>query len=193
MSERPLMNERAAAAQLGLAVRTVQKMRHQGRGPKFLKLGRVIRYEPSELRAWIDASRRSTTKGDEPADSSSPVLPVVEREKQEGKRPRLVFPMEPKPSGLPRIVHVYETGTRFCLEQEATSRCIIVGYADWKTKKLLNLPFFRLHPFDLLPLARELTAEAERLTTEWQDEENREREVQAAAHRLETMFGSRTE
>ncbi|SMP42452.1 Helix-turn-helix domain-containing protein [Desulfonatronum zhilinae] len=59
------VNDVAAAARLGLSVKTLRAWRLQGRGPRYLKLGRAVRYLVQELDAW--ASRRT-------------VIPIQERE-----------------------------------------------------------------------------------------------------------------
>jgi excisionase family DNA binding protein len=61
-----LMTERAAAERLGVSVRTLQKWRLQGNGPRFLKLGYAVRYEEKDLESFIERARRSSTS-DEPA------------------------------------------------------------------------------------------------------------------------------
>jgi len=50
-----VVNETAAAQNLGLAVSTIQKLRLRGGGPKFLKLGRAVRYRVADLESWLDA------------------------------------------------------------------------------------------------------------------------------------------
>lgn len=56
-----LMNEKQAAAYLGLAVRTLQKFRVYGGGPTFRKLGRSVRYLPADLAEWVELGRRTST------------------------------------------------------------------------------------------------------------------------------------
>lgn len=50
-----------AARHIGLAVATLAKMRSWGGGPRFLKLGRSIRYYPADLDAWLAARRVANT------------------------------------------------------------------------------------------------------------------------------------
>ncbi len=57
----PLVNEDQAAKRLGLSVKTLRRWRWAGRGPGFLKIGFAVRYDPAELRAFIEASRRRST------------------------------------------------------------------------------------------------------------------------------------
>ena len=52
---------REAAEYVGLSQHTLNQMRHEGRGPRFLKLGSRVRYDIRDLDAWIDASRRRST------------------------------------------------------------------------------------------------------------------------------------
>lgn len=63
----PVDTERAAPM-LGLQPSTLHKMRLTGDGPPFLKLGRSIRYLPSDLRAWLE-SRRVQSTSQYPAES----------------------------------------------------------------------------------------------------------------------------
>ncbi len=57
-----LVNEKVAAAFLGLTVRTVQSLRQRGDGPRFIRISsRCIRYRRIDLRAWIDARMRKST------------------------------------------------------------------------------------------------------------------------------------
>jgi predicted DNA-binding transcriptional regulator AlpA len=41
-----------AAERLGLSVKTLRAWRLQGRGPKYLKLGRAVRYLVQDLDQW---------------------------------------------------------------------------------------------------------------------------------------------
>ena len=60
-SSRNLLAVKEAALVLGLAVSTLNKHRVYGTGPRFVKLGRSVRYRPADLDAWIDANRRAST------------------------------------------------------------------------------------------------------------------------------------
>ncbi|MFC3558879.1 helix-turn-helix transcriptional regulator [Sphingomonas qilianensis] len=44
-----------ASRLLGLSNGTLRKMRLYGNGPRFVKLGRAVRYRVSELDAYLDA------------------------------------------------------------------------------------------------------------------------------------------
>ena len=71
--ESPYLNQDAAGAFLGLSVRTLERFRVNGRGPKYLKLGRRIAYARDDLTAWADSQRRSSTsdKSAQPRRNSS--------------------------------------------------------------------------------------------------------------------------
>ncbi|WP_025322238.1 helix-turn-helix transcriptional regulator [Deferrisoma camini] len=62
MSEKvKLMNEKEAAAYLGLSVRTLQAWRQKGIGPAWKKLGRAVRYALSDLDAFLEECTRAST------------------------------------------------------------------------------------------------------------------------------------
>ena len=42
-----------AAARAGLAPGTMRKLRIRGEGPRFLKLGRAVRYRSADLDEWL--------------------------------------------------------------------------------------------------------------------------------------------
>ena len=56
-----LMTERQASAYLAVAVKTLQGWRWRGEGPRFLKLGRAVRYRRAELEAFIEDGLRIST------------------------------------------------------------------------------------------------------------------------------------
>lgn len=51
-----LLNTAEAAEVVRLAVATLEKMRTQGQGPRFVKLGRAVRYRRIDLEDWIASS-----------------------------------------------------------------------------------------------------------------------------------------
>ncbi len=59
--ELELLTTPEAAKLLRLKATTLNKMRVEGRGPVFRKLGRKVTYLPADLRAWIEAGRREST------------------------------------------------------------------------------------------------------------------------------------
>jgi hypothetical protein len=52
------LTERVAASRLGLKVSTLRAWRGQGRGPAYVRLGRAVRYLPSDLQEFLRANRR---------------------------------------------------------------------------------------------------------------------------------------
>jgi excisionase family DNA binding protein len=60
------LTERQVAEQLGLSVATLRAWRHRGKGPRFLRLGRSVRYLPADVDEFVRASAVDTQ-----ADSSS--------------------------------------------------------------------------------------------------------------------------
>jgi len=49
-----LLNERELATACGISVLTLRKWRSLRRGPRFLKIGSLVRYRPEDVAAWID-------------------------------------------------------------------------------------------------------------------------------------------
>lgn len=58
---RQLLNNDEAADMLGISRRTLPIWRVQGRGPRFVKIGRLVRYELAELNAWIESNTHANT------------------------------------------------------------------------------------------------------------------------------------
>lgn len=56
-----LLTERDASKLLCLSVRTLQKWRLCGRGPRFLKLGHAVRYDRAELERFVAGAERAST------------------------------------------------------------------------------------------------------------------------------------
>lgn len=56
-----------AAVLVGLAEQTLRKLRIVGGGPPFIKIGKAVRYRPSDLDAWLTARMMSTTTASYPA------------------------------------------------------------------------------------------------------------------------------
>jgi excisionase family DNA binding protein len=60
------LTERQVAEQLGLSVATLRAWRHRGKGPRFLRLGRSVRYLASDVDEFVRVSAVDTQ-----SDSSS--------------------------------------------------------------------------------------------------------------------------
>ncbi len=54
------LDTKNAAKYLGLSDKTLAMMRSEGRGPKFIKRGRIYYYQ-EDLRTWLDAVERVTS------------------------------------------------------------------------------------------------------------------------------------
>lgn len=56
-----LLTEQDASRVLCLSIRTLQKWRLCGRGPRFLKLGHAVHYEAAEIDRFLSQARRAST------------------------------------------------------------------------------------------------------------------------------------
>lgn len=55
---RPLLNIEQVAARLGTSVRHVRRLVHERKIP-YVKVGRLLRFDPDEIERWLDGFRRS--------------------------------------------------------------------------------------------------------------------------------------
>jgi predicted DNA-binding transcriptional regulator AlpA len=57
-----LIRVREAAARLGLSKSTLDKMRCDGRGPRFVKItSKIVGYDPADLDAYAESRKRNST------------------------------------------------------------------------------------------------------------------------------------
>lgn len=49
------------ADEFGISRRTLPVWRVQGKGPKFIKIGRLVRYDEADVIAWIEENKRTST------------------------------------------------------------------------------------------------------------------------------------
>ncbi|MGE0047085.1 MAG: helix-turn-helix transcriptional regulator [Hyphomonadaceae bacterium] len=57
-----LLRVREAAARLGLSKSTLDKMRCDGRGPRFVKItSKIVGYDPADLDAYAEGRKRQST------------------------------------------------------------------------------------------------------------------------------------
>jgi len=56
-----LLDERQAAQRLHLSVRTLQRFRSAGNGPRYVKIGRLVRYQAGAVEAYLAACVRAST------------------------------------------------------------------------------------------------------------------------------------
>jgi predicted DNA-binding transcriptional regulator AlpA len=57
----PLLNEHDVAAVLNMKVGTLRRWRWAGRGPRFVKVGAAVRYDPADINSYIEGGRRRST------------------------------------------------------------------------------------------------------------------------------------
>ena len=62
-----LLNESSVAKRLHCEVKTLQAWRCRGGGPPFIRVGRLIRYSPDDVREWIESRRVRSTSDPRPA------------------------------------------------------------------------------------------------------------------------------
>lgn len=58
---RRMLRTEDAATYTGLSASTLTKLRLTGGGPEYLKLGKAVVYDPSDLDAWLVSKRRRST------------------------------------------------------------------------------------------------------------------------------------
>ena len=58
-----LLNSKKASVFLGVSERTLERLRTAGEGPKYIKFGMTVRYDPADLRDWIERRKRASTSG----------------------------------------------------------------------------------------------------------------------------------
>lgn len=56
-----LLDNNQAAEMMHINSRTLQNWRSTGKSPRYVKVGRHVRYRVSDLRAWLDAQSRNHT------------------------------------------------------------------------------------------------------------------------------------
>ena len=56
-----LLDETSVAKQLHCETKTLQAWRCRGGGPPFVRVGRLVRYAPEDVKAWIESRRVSST------------------------------------------------------------------------------------------------------------------------------------
>jgi predicted DNA-binding transcriptional regulator AlpA len=61
MTVERLLTEAQVSEILGRGVPTLQKDRVAGTGPQFIKMGRLVRYRPSDVQAWLAKRVRQST------------------------------------------------------------------------------------------------------------------------------------
>jgi predicted DNA-binding transcriptional regulator AlpA len=54
-TQEPLLNEYDVARSLGVSVATVRRWRLLNRGPRFLKIGVLVKYRRADVEHWINS------------------------------------------------------------------------------------------------------------------------------------------
>lgn len=62
-----LLNTKDAAPRAGVSPGTLENWRTQGVGPKFIKAGKRVLYDPADIEAWKEANRFQSTSEAEAA------------------------------------------------------------------------------------------------------------------------------
>ena len=60
-TQQRLLNEHEVADSCSISVLTLRKWRCQKRGPKYVKLGALVRYRPEDVDGWIGAQKSPGT------------------------------------------------------------------------------------------------------------------------------------
>jgi hypothetical protein len=61
---RPPLDTAAAAIYTGTTRGHLEKLRCTGGGPIYIKRGGLVRYDPDDLDAWLDAGKIASTSGE---------------------------------------------------------------------------------------------------------------------------------
>jgi excisionase family DNA binding protein len=62
MENNELLSTEELAELLGVHPATLATWRHEGRGPKFVKVGKVVRYRRGEIDAFLDSNTHTSTR-----------------------------------------------------------------------------------------------------------------------------------
>ncbi|MFP5077037.1 helix-turn-helix transcriptional regulator [Rhizobium sp. YIM 134829] len=61
ISKRPKLRTEQAGKYTGFASSTLEKLRLTGGGPAYIKIGKVVVYDPDDLDRWLASHRRLST------------------------------------------------------------------------------------------------------------------------------------
>lgn len=62
-----LLDEKGLARELQVSLAALRRWRIEDRGPKFLKLGPLVRYRPQDVEAWLASRPCGGTEGSSPS------------------------------------------------------------------------------------------------------------------------------
>ena len=60
MSSREILNEREVWEEYGFTIPYLRRARRERRGPRFLKVGKLVRYRRSDIEAYLSANAVET-------------------------------------------------------------------------------------------------------------------------------------
>jgi Helix-turn-helix domain len=80
-----LLTEQDTAALLRVSVKALQGWRYRGAGPRFVKVGRCVRYRPEDLQTFVLAALRTSTSDPGPAFPDRPGIRVQPRFEHTGR------------------------------------------------------------------------------------------------------------
>lgn len=63
MSDLKMFDERGAAEMIGCSVALMRKWRLFNEGPAYVKVGRLVRYRPTDIDSFLNANRVETGPG----------------------------------------------------------------------------------------------------------------------------------
>ena len=61
-----VMTTEEAAELLGISARTLEAMRARGHGPRFIRVGRLVRYTKSDMEAYLKEKAKCTSDYTDP-------------------------------------------------------------------------------------------------------------------------------
>ncbi len=75
--KRPILSTRGASGYAGPSPSKLEKLRVTGGGPKYIKIGRRVYYDPDDLDEWLSAQKRLSTSASPPAGNRIRSEPMV--------------------------------------------------------------------------------------------------------------------
>lgn len=68
--EEQLIDQRAMSRMIGITTKTAETWRTRGFGPKFVKIGSLVKYRKSDISAWVDRRTVNSTSQKLPKDAA---------------------------------------------------------------------------------------------------------------------------
>lgn len=65
-----LLDQRAMSEMVGITTKTAETWRTRGFGPSYIKVGSLVKYRPSDVRAWMDRRTVNSTCQKLPKDAA---------------------------------------------------------------------------------------------------------------------------